>query len=53
MSDKRQKNQLRLALSGEWRSEALKAPGRGSESSTTKRMSESPAIEGQLARWRN
>lgn len=48
MGDRRQKNQLRLALSGEGRSEAPMSPGEGSESLTAKRMSESPAIEEQL-----
>jgi len=48
MSDKRQKNQLRLAFSEENRSEAPKSAGRGSESLTAKRRTESPAIEEQL-----
>ncbi len=48
MGDKRQKNQLRLAFSGEGRSEAPMFPGEGSESLTAKRMSESPAQEEQL-----
>jgi RNA-directed DNA polymerase len=43
MSGKRQNNQLRLAFSGEGRSEAPTAPGGGSEALTAKRMSESPA----------
>jgi RNA-directed DNA polymerase len=48
MSDKRQKNQLRLAFSEESRSEARQAPGEGSETFTAKRMSESPANREQL-----
>src|SRR5664279_1929308 len=43
MSGKRQNHQLRLAFSGEERSEAPKAPGGGSETLTAKRMVESPA----------
>jgi RNA-directed DNA polymerase len=48
MSDKRQKNQLRLAFSEESRSEAPQAPGEGSETFTAKRMNESPANREQL-----
>src|SRR5450759_5510985 len=48
MSDKRQNNQLRLAFSEENRSEAPTSDGRGSESSTAKRRTESPAIEEQV-----
>src|SRR5450759_1128872 len=48
MSDKRQNNQLRLAFSEENRSEAPTSAGRGSESSTAKRRTESPAIEEQV-----
>lgn len=48
MSDKRQKNQLRLAFSEESRSEARQAPGEGSETFTAKRMNESPANREQL-----
>jgi RNA-directed DNA polymerase len=43
MSGKRQNNQLRLAFSGEGRSEAPMAPGEGSETLTAKRTIESPA----------
>jgi RNA-directed DNA polymerase len=43
MSDKRQNNQLRLAFSGEGRSEAPRAPGEGSETLTAKRTIGSPA----------
>jgi RNA-directed DNA polymerase len=43
MGDKRQKNQLRLAFGEKGRSEAPKASGGGSESTTAKRMSESTA----------
>jgi hypothetical protein len=43
MSGKRQNNQLRLAFSGEGRSEAPMAPGGGSETLTAKRMIETPA----------
>jgi RNA-directed DNA polymerase len=46
MSGKRQNNQLRLAFSGEGRSEAPMAPGGGSE--TAKRRIESPANLEQL-----
>ena len=48
MSGKRQNNQLRLAFSGEGRSEAPMAPGGGSETLTAKRMNESPANQEQL-----
>jgi len=44
MSDRRQKNQLELAFPAESRSEAPKAAGEGTESSTAKRTTESPAI---------
>ena len=43
MSDKRQKNQLRLAFDGGDRSEAPKSSVAGSETLTAKRMFESPA----------
>jgi len=43
MSDKRQKNQLRLAFDEEGRSEAPRTPGEGSETPTAKHMNESPA----------
>jgi RNA-directed DNA polymerase len=48
MSDKRQKNQLRLAFSEESRGEAPQAPGEGSETFTAKHMNESPANREQL-----
>lgn len=48
MSGRRQNNQLRLAFSGEGRSEAPTAPGGGSETPTAKRMCESAAIQEQL-----
>jgi RNA-directed DNA polymerase len=48
MSDKRQKNQLRLAFSEESRGEAPQAPGEGSETFTAKGMLESPANREQL-----
>ena len=50
MNDKRQKNQLQrvLALTGEERSEAPKAPRGGTESSTAESETESPAREEQL-----
>jgi hypothetical protein len=50
MNDKRQKNQLQLALAfnGEGRSEAPKPPGEGTESYTAKCATESPAKEQQL-----
>jgi hypothetical protein len=43
MSGKRQNNQLRLAFGGKGRGEAAMAPGKGSETHTTKRISENPA----------
>jgi len=50
MSDRRQNNQLQMALAftGEGRSEAPKARRGGTESFTAKRRTESPAIEEQL-----
>src|SRR6266536_2191860 len=50
MNDKRQKNQLQMALAftGEGRSEAPKAPREGTESLTAKCETESPAGEEQL-----
>src|SRR6266487_2129684 len=50
MSDKRQKNQLQMALAftGEGRSEAPRAPGEGTESLTANCETESPAREEQL-----
>ena len=48
MSDKRQKNQLELAFSGERGSEAPQATEKGTESSTAKPRAESPAIGEQL-----
>ena len=48
MSDKRQKNQLVLALVEESRSEAPMASREGTESLTAKRRSESPAIDERL-----
>ena len=48
MSGKRQNNQLRLAFSGEGRSEAPMAPGGGSETPTAKRRNESPANHEQV-----
>ena len=50
MSDKRQNNQLQMALAftGEGRSEAPRAWREGTESLTAKRRTESPAIEEQL-----
>ncbi|MGC2475269.1 MAG: group II intron reverse transcriptase/maturase [Candidatus Sulfotelmatobacter sp.] len=48
MDDKRQKNQLELAFTGEGRSEAPKAPREGTESITAKCETESPAGEEQL-----
>jgi hypothetical protein len=50
MSDKRQKNQLQMALAftGEGRSEAPRAPREGTESFTAKSETESPAGEEQL-----
>jgi hypothetical protein len=44
MSDKRQKNQLTLAFAEEYRGEAPKGLGGGTESLTAKRSAESPAI---------
>ncbi len=43
MNDKRQKNQLELAFTGEGRSEAPRAPREGTESFTAKCETESPA----------
>jgi RNA-directed DNA polymerase len=43
MGGRRQNIQLRLAFSGEGRSEAPRSPGGGSETLTAKRMNESPA----------
>ena len=48
MSDKRQKNQLVLALQGESRSEASTASEEGTESLAAKCRSESPAIGERL-----
>src|SRR5438552_15311709 len=50
MNDKRQKNQLQMALAftGEGRSEARRAPRKGNESYTAKCETESPAGEEQL-----
>jgi RNA-directed DNA polymerase len=50
MSDKRQKNQLQMALAftGEGRSEAPRAPREGTESCTANCETESPAREEQL-----
>jgi RNA-directed DNA polymerase len=48
MSDKRQKNQLSLALAEEYRGEAPNVPGGGTESLTVKRGTESPAIDEHL-----
>ena len=50
MNDKRQKNQLQMALAftGEGRSEAPRAPREGTESCTAKYATESPAGEEQL-----
>jgi hypothetical protein len=48
MSDKRQKNQLVLALQGESRSEAPTASEEGTESLAAKGRSESPAIGERL-----
>jgi hypothetical protein len=50
MNDKRQKNQLQMALAftEEGRSEAPRAPREGTESYTAKCETESPAREGQL-----
>ena len=58
MNDKRQKNQLQMALAftGEGRSEAPRAPREGTESCAAKCETESPAGEEQLwkrsAGWR-
>ena len=48
MNDKRQKNQLELAFTGEGRSEAPRAPREGTESFTAKCETESSAGEEQL-----
>src|SRR5229473_2385382 len=48
MNDKRQKNQLELAFTGEGRSEAPRALREGTESFTAKCETESPAREEQL-----
>ncbi len=48
MSDRRQKNQLELALLTESRGEAPMAVSGGTESLTAKRKTESPAIPKQL-----
>src|SRR5260370_13893991 len=48
MNDKRQKNQLELAFTGEGRSEAPRALREGNESLTAKCETESPAREEQL-----
>src|SRR5216683_981767 len=48
MSDRRQKNQLVLAFPAESRSEAPTAVGKGTESLTAKRGTESPAITERL-----
>ena len=48
MSDKRQKNQLVLAFMEEYRGEAPKGLGEGTESLAAKRRTESPAIGEQL-----
>lgn len=48
MSDKRQKNQLMLAFAEEYRGEASKDLGGGTETFTAKRGTESPAIGEQL-----
>ena len=50
MGDKRQKNQLQMALAftDEGRSEAPRARGEGTESPTAKRACESPAIPEQV-----
>jgi RNA-directed DNA polymerase len=48
MNDKRQKNQLELAFTGEGRSEAPRAPREGTESFTAKCETESPARAEQL-----
>ena len=48
MSDKRQKNQLKLAFEEEYRGEAPTGPVEGTESLAAKRRTESPAIGEQL-----
>src|SRR6478672_4931766 len=48
MSDKRQKNQLELAITGESRSEAPRVSAEGTESLAAKRSAESLAIGEQL-----
>ena len=48
MSDKRQKNQLKLAFDEEYRGEAPKGLSEGTESLAAKRGTESPAIGEQL-----
>ena len=48
MSDRRQKNQLSLAFSEEYRGEAPNGLREGTESFTAKRGTESPAISEQL-----
>jgi RNA-directed DNA polymerase len=48
MSDKRQKNQLKLAFMAEDTGEALRAAREGTESLRAKIRAESPAIDGQL-----
>ena len=48
MGDKRQNNQLLLAFAEEYRGEAPKGLGKGTESPTVKRGTESPAIDEQL-----
>lgn len=48
MGDRRQKNQLVLALAGEYRGEAPNDPGEGTESLAAKSGTESPAIGEQL-----
>ncbi len=57
MSDKRQKNQLKLAFMAEDRGEAPRVANRGTESLMAKGQTESPAINEQLmeevCEWRN
>ena len=57
MSDKRQKNQLKLAFMTEGRGEAPRTAHRGTESPTVKRQTENPAINERLmeeaCEWRN
>lgn len=48
MSDKRQKNQLKLAFDEEYRGEAPKGLSEGTESLAAKRRTESPALGEQL-----